>query len=472
MNDQINYVARPYQKYAENHIIDNRFSGLFLDMGLGKTVTTLTAIKQLIYTLDVRRVLIIAPLRVASTVWTDEIEKWSHLNGLKCVKVLGSEKKRLQALNEKAHIYLINRELTEWLVSVYGGMYLPFDMLVVDELSSFKNPKSKRFQAIKQVRHNFTRIVGLTGTPTPNGLIDLWSQMYILDGGERLFKTITRYRETFFKPSKSNGHIVYKYAPLEGSEDQILNKIGDICVSMKTEDYITLPDVEHIYINVDLHGYVYKGYKDFERDSILAFIDSGIELTAMHAAALNNKLLQYSNGAVYYEKQVDLYSKPVKEVIKIHDQKLEALDELIESANGRPVLIAYQFQHDKDRILERYKKLGVRELKTDKDIKDWNAGAIPIMITHPASAGHGLNLQHGGNILIWFGETYNLELFQQFNKRLHRSGQTSKVFIYHIICRGTIDAEVIRSRDVKEGVQNFVMSELAAKIDEYKNMYR
>lgn len=469
----LEYKPRAYQQTGFDYIVNHTHAGLFLDMGLGKTVTTLTAINFLKYRqLDIMSVLIIAPKRVAEVVWDDEIAKWSHLSHLTISKVLGSEKKRILALNTKADIYIINRENVEWLVQYFGGFKLPFDMLVIDELSSFKSHKSKRFQALRQVRNSFSRIVGLTGTPASNGLIDLWAQLYLLDGGERLFKNITRYRETFFKPGKQNGNITYNYVLTEGSENRIMEKISDICISMKTKDYLELPDCIQNIIKIKLSDPVLKKYRDFERDNILAFIDSGVELTAVHAAALNNKLLQFSNGAVYYETQVDEYSKPKREYIEVHDEKLKELVELVDNLNGNPILIAYQFQHDKDRILKALHKYGVRELKTDKDIRDWNAGLIPALITHPASAGHGLNLQFGGYNAAWYGETYNLELYQQFNKRLDRSGQKHPVVIHHFICEGTMDVTVMRSREHKEKVQDFVMDELAAKIKHYKELYR
>ena len=467
------YTPHNYQEVAYQHIIDNLKCGLFLDMGLGKTVITLTAIKDLIYNdLDVTRVLVVAPKRVAQSVWSSEIEKWSHLQGLTISKVLGTEKKRKQALEAKADIYVINRENLVWLVGQYGGGKLPFDMLVIDELSSFKSHKSQRFKALKQVRHHFKRIVGLTGTPAPNGLMDLWAQMFILDGGERLFRTITRYRETYFKPGLSNGNVVYKYVCLPGSDEIIKGKISDICISMRSEDYLELPDIHHNYIKVQLPDDVMQRYKEFEKEAILEFIDLGIELDAVHAAALTNKLLQFSNGGVYYNIDNGPGKPQTRDWIDIHRAKVDEVLDIVEQAQGQPILIAYAFQFDVDKLMAELKSKGARVLSTEQDEKDWNTGKIPILITHPASAGHGLNLQYGGNIGIWYGETWSLELYQQFNKRLHRQGQDSKVIMHHIICENTEDERVVASTDLKAGVQASLIDGLAVRISEYKSLYR
>ena len=458
------YKPHNYQVTAYNHILNNEKAGLFLDMGLGKTVVTLTAIKELLETVDVTSVLIIAPKRVANSVWDAEIEKWQHLHGLTIAKVLGSEKQRIAALKTKANIHIINRENVEWLCAYYGGLTLPFDMLIIDELSSFKNPRSNRFRALRQVRLSFSRVVGLTGTPAPNGLMDLWAQVFLLDGGERLYKTITKYRECFFRPGASNGHIVFKYIPLPGSDELIHSKIRDICISMRTEDYLELPECTHNYIEVELPKKVRDQYNEFEKNQILNFIDSGVELTAMHAASLTNKLLQFSNGAVYYETE----GSNEKKYEVMHDEKIKELINIIEDANGQNILVGYMFKSDRGRLLEALKQYKPRMLETPKDEADWNEGKIQVLLTHPASAGHGLNLQFGGHIVVWFGETWNAEIYEQFNKRLHRQGQTSRTIINHIVCKDTVDQKVIRALECKGDVQNSLLEGLSARIAQYK----
>ena len=454
----MNFIPHNYQQYAIERVIEDPICGLLLDMGLGKSVITLSAIKDLIYDrLEVNKVLVIAPLRVALMTWGSEINKWDHLEDLRISKVLGTEKKRLEALEVAADIYIINRENTEWLVTYYGRAW-PFDMVVIDELSSFKSGKSRRFKALRKVRPLIKRIVGLTGTPTPNGLIDLWPQMYLMDRGERLGSTITGYRNTYFNPGKKNWQTgaVYNYNLKDGAEDTIYRSISDICVSMKADDYLEVPELIEIPIEVNLSDADYKKYEQLENDLLLPLSDTeGIE--AMTAAALSNKLLQMANGAVYDEN---------KQVHVIHDEKLRVLEELIEAANGKPVVVYYNFRHDLNRIKECFKD--ARILETEQDIKDWNDGKISILLLHPASAGHGLNLQSGGNIIIWFGLNWSLELYQQANARLHRQGQTSKVSAYLLVTKGTIDEDVVKALIRKALSQEALLEAVKARIDRRK----
>lgn len=468
-----------YQIFGYNHIINTPYCGLFLDMGLGKTVTALTAINALIYSeLEINNVLIVAPKRVAETVWSDECEKWDHLKHLKVSKVIGSEAKRIEALNKKADIYVISRDNVAWLCSYYGGTSIPFDMLVIDELSSFKSYKSIRFKALKMVRPSLKRVVGLTGTPAPNGYIDLWAQMYLIDRGERLEKTITRYRERYFREGQKNGAVVYNYCLLENSEAQINKRISDICISMKASDYLNMPERMDNYIYIDMPENVAKAYKDFEKNKVLELIDimrlqeatldfsepadkaKVKEISVLNAAALSNKLLQFANGAIYDEN---------REVHEVHNLKIDALKELIEDANGKPVLVAWAFQHDRDRLLKALRSYKPRQLLSEKDIRDWNAGKVQVMLAHPASAGHGLNLQAGGNIIIWFGLTWSLELYQQFNGRLFRQGQQSEtVIIHHLALKNTHDMDVIKAIQTKDKKQENLLNSIKAKINKYK----
>lgn len=454
------FVPHKYQTYAIQRVIENPVSGLFLDMGLGKSVIALTAINELMYNyFEVNKVLVIAPLRVAKMTWSQEIEKWDHLNNLTISKVLGTEKQRLKALEVKADIYIINRENTEWLVNLYGRSW-PFDMVVIDELSSFKSYRARRFKALRKVRPLIKRIVGLTGTPTPNGLIDLWPQMYLLDRGERLGKTITGYRQQYFIPGRMNWQtgVVYDYNLKPGADKEIYKKIEDICVSMKAEDYLEVPELMEIPVPVELEDKDYQKYKKFERDLLLSVSDTEI-ITAMTAAVLSNKLLQMANGAIY-----DEYRK----VHIVHDEKIKALEEIIEAANGKPVIVYYNYKHDLERIQKYFKD--TRTLETEKDIKDWNEGKIPILLLHPASAGHGLNLQEGGNTIVWFGLNWSLELYQQANARLHRQGQTSKVSCYLLVTKGTIDEDVIQAINNKAKGQEALLEAVKAKLKHYKGV--
>lgn len=451
-----------YQTAAVEHIMNNTHCALFLEMGLGKTVSTLTAIKKLMYEeLDISKVLVIAPKRVAESVWDVEIDKWSHLNGLIVSKVIGPEKRRKDALRMNADIYLIGRDNVPWLCGQYGGSMLPFDMLVIDELSSFKNPKSIRFKALRGVQPSFRRVVGLTGTPAPNGLIDLWSQIYLLDRGERLGKFVTRFREEYFRPGKTNGAIVYKYNIVSDGEQRIHDKISDICISMKAKDYLTLPGRIDNIIDIKLTPELQKKYDDFEKDQILQLFadqpeDEGI--SALNAAALSNKLLQFASGAIYDEN---------KDWHEIHDLKIQALKEIIEDANGKSILIAWNFRHDLYRMKEALKKYKPVELKTDQDVKDWNAGKIQVMMMHPASGGHGLNLQAGGEIIVWFGPNWSLELEEQFNARLDRQGQKNVVIIHRLIASKTMDVDVVRALQNKSAKQNSLMEAVKARIKKY-----
>jgi SNF2 family DNA or RNA helicase len=426
-------------------------------MGLGKTVTTLTAIDNLFFLGEVNKVLVIAPLRVAEDTWTTEVAKWEHLSHLRISKVLGNPKQRINSMNKKADIYVTNRENVEWLVKNYFNNW-PFDMVVIDELSSFKSSKAIRFRSLKKVRPHFKRIVGLTGTPAPNSLIDLWPQIYLLDGGKRLGKTITGFKDQYFNPGRRNGYTVFDWKLKEGAEDAIHEKIGDICISMMVKDYLNIPERVDNIININLSKDAIEKYKQLERDLVLKLGED--DITASNAAVLTNKLLQMSNGAIYSED---------KSVIEIHEEKLKALLEIIEAANGKPVLVFYSFKHDFDRIMSflKSKKLKAIGLNESNDIKKWNNGEIPILLIHPASAGHGLNLQYGGNIIVWFGLTWSLELYQQANARLHRQGQKESVIVHHLVSKGTVDEDVMRALVNKEINQNMLLEAVKARIKKY-----
>ena len=439
-----------YQKYSIEFIKKNPISAIFLDCGLGKTVITLTAIKDLILdSFEVKKVLVICPLRVA-TVWNDELHNWSHLDGLKISTAIGSQSERLEALKQKADIYIINRENVEWLVNKSGSRF-DFDMLVIDELSSFKSYQAKRFKSLLKVRPEATRIVGLTGTPTSNGLMDLWAEYRILDFGKRLGRFITHYREQYFIPDKRNANVVFSYKLIPGAEEAIYKKISDVTISMKAVDYLDMPSKVINQVKVQLSDEEMSVYQKMKEDMV-ASLDDDFEIDAFNAAALSNKLLQMANGAVYDEN---------KEVHYIHDRKLDALEDLIEQANGKPVLIAYWFKHDALRIKKRFE---VREIKTEQDIIDWNLGLITVALIHPASAGHGLNLQKGGSTLIYFGLTWSLELYEQCNARLWRQGQKDTVVIHHIIAKDTIDEAVMRALKSKEKTQTALINAVKAEL--------
>ena len=448
------YVPHEYQSFATEFIVKNAISALFLEMGLGKSVTTLTAIDKLMYDyFEISRVLIIAPLRVAVSTWPSEIEKWNHLNRLSYSVVVGNEKERRQALRKKADIYIINRENIDWLVNK-SGFYLEFDMLVIDELSSFKSYSAKRFKSLLKIRPNFKRVVGLTGTPSSNGLMDLWAEFRILDLGQRLGRYITHYRNTYFVPDKRNGVVIYSYKPQDDAEERIYQAIGDITISMKSYDHLQMPELIMNEVLVEMDKTDIQRYQKFKKEMVLTLEEK--EIDVINAASLSNKLLQMANGSVYDEDKASH---------TIHDKKLDALDELIEEANGKPVLVAYWFQSDLERIKKRMK---VREIKSSQDIEDWNKEKIPVALIHPASAGHGLNLQTGGAVLIWFSLTWSLELYQQTNARLYRQGQKQTVVIHHLMTKGTIDEDVMKAIKRKERTQEALMSAVKARIGEEK----
>ena len=452
------FKPHAYQAYCIERILQTKKIGLFLDMGLGKTVTTLTAIRELKYNrFLIRKVLVIAPKKVAEGTWTKEKEKWDHTRILRVSPVLGSQNKRIRALNTPADLYIINRENVVWLVDYYRNAW-PFDMVVIDESSSFKSHTAKRFKALASIGQYIDRMIELTGTPSPNGLNDLWAQIFLLDGGERLGHRYTQFRERYFQPDKRGADgMVYSYEAKQGSEEAILQKISDICISMKAEDYLQLPDITYHEIPVVLDPKAEKAYRELERKMVLELPEDEDEISVTSAAALSNKLLQLANGAVYDDDH---------SVHEIHGCKIEAFMELIESLQGKPALVFYNFQHDRERILWALQKTGlrIRELKTAKDEDDWNNRKIDVLLTHPASSAYGLNLQQGGNHVIWFGLTWNYELYTQANKRLHRQGQTQKVIIHHLICTGTRDEDVMQALQRKDDVQNWVMQSLKARI--------
>lgn len=447
------FKPHSYQEYAIDKIIELPAVGLFMDMGMGKTVSTLTAVLELLFDyFEVSKVLVIAPLRVADTTWTDEIDKWEHLGELKVAKVLGSKEDRSKALSKQADIYVINRENVSWLVERYKERW-PFDMIVVDELSSFKSPKSKRFKDLKKVLPYIKRIVGLTGTPAPNSLLDLWPQLYLLDRGERLGKTLTSYREKYFLPDKRNQHIVYTYKLRPFADQEIHKKISDICISLSAKDYLDLPERIDNIIKVKLEDRIIKQYKEFEKQKLLELKDT--DITAATAGVVVGKLLQMANGQIYDDEG---------QVHMIHDAKLEALSEIIENVNGQPVLVFYNFKHDYDSLIRRFKKLEPKTLQTGQDIKDWNEGKTKILLAHPASVGHGLNLQAGGNIIIWYGLTWSLELYQQANARLYRQGQKNSVIIHHLVAEGTVDEHVMEVLQTKDKGQSTLLEAVKAKV--------
>lgn len=442
------YNPHDYQKYVIKYIETHPIAAVLLDMGLGKTSITLTALFNLLFDyFAVHKILVIAPLRVAKNTWGDEIKKWEHLKELRYSIAVGTEKERLTALNEKADIYIINRENVQWLID---NTCFDYDMVVIDELSSFKNWQSKRFKALMKVRPKVKRIVGLTGTPSSNSLMDLYAEFKLLDMGERLGRFIGQYRGAYFRPDKMNGPVVYSYKPLPGAEEQIYKKISDITISMKAGDHLKMPELISTQYEVRLSKEESKKYEELKQALILQLPNG--EITAANAAALSGKLSQMANGAVYSDDE---------SVLEIHKRKLDALEDLIEGANGKSVLVAYWFRHDLERIKKRF---DAREIKTSKDISDWNSGNIPVAVIHPASAGHGLNLQQGGSTLIWFGLTWSLELYQQTNARLYRQGQRDTVVIYHIITKGTIDENIMKALKNKDIGQSALMDAVKAQV--------
>ena len=444
------YNPHEYQNYATNFILEHPVAAVLLEMGLGKSVITLTAIYELMLNrFEVQKVLVIAPLRVARDTWPAEIEKWEHLEGLTYSVAIGAGAERLAALKRPAHLYLINRENVDWLITK-SGVPFDFDMVVIDELSSFKSHTAKRFKSLLKVRPTVKRMVGLTGTPSSNGLMDLWAEFRVLDMGQRLGRYITHYRNNFFVPDKRNQQMIFSYKPRPGAEDAIYRLISDITISMKSADFLKMPECIINEVPVSLSEKEWSVYQALKEDMVVALKDE--EIDAVNAAALSGKLLQMANGAVYNEE---------KEVIHIHDRKLDALEDLIEGANGKPVLVAYWYNHDLQRIKQRF---SVREIKTSQDIKDWNNGEIPVAVIHPASAGHGLNIQFGGSTIIWFGLTWSLELYQQTNARLWRQGQQSTVVIHHIITKDTIDEDVMKALRKKEKIQSALIDSVKARI--------
>ena len=447
------FIPHEYQKYAIEYIKQNPISAILLDMGLGKTVISLTAINDLMYdSFEVHKVLIIAPLRVARFSWGAEIRKWEHLKNLRYSIVVGTEKERKAALRQKADIYIINRENLPWLIE---NCKFDYDMVVVDELSSFKNHQAKRFKALMKVRPMVKRIVGLTGTPSSNGLMDLFAEFKLLDKGQRLGRFIGQYRSAYFQPDKMNGMIVYSYKPLPGAEERIYEKISDITISMKATDHLQMPGLISSRYEVELSPTERQKYEQLKKDLVLPVDDE--EITAANAAALSGKLCQLANGAIYDGD---------KRAIQIHDRKIDALEDIIESMNGKPLLVAYWFKHDYDRIAERLSELKVpfAKLDTDESIEKWNRSEIPVALIHPASAGHGLNLQSGGSTLVWFGITWSLELYQQTVARLWRQGQKQTVVVQHIITKNTIDENIIAALEKKEHTQSALIDAVKANI--------
>lgn len=454
---QMKYEPHKYQEIAINKMLNTKRCGLFLDMGLGKTSITLSAIEHLMYNeFEISKVLVIAPLRVAEDTWATEAGKWDHTRHLRISKVLGTPKQRRQALARDADVYIINRENVKWLcdeLSCIGGW--DFDMVVIDELSSFKSPKAQRFRALRKYIPLASRVVGLTGTPAPNGLIDLWSEIYLIDGGERLGKSVTAYRDKYFHSRQITSNGICTYDAKKGAEAEIMQRISDICISMKAEDWLEMPERIDNICRIELDEKEQEMYDKFERESYMEFMQGSV--MALTAASLTNKLLQFSNGAMYTTEGT---------YVNTNSKKLDRLEEIVEEANGNPVLCFYSYKHDYERIVKRLPF--ARKLNTSKDIEDWNKGNIRLLLAHPASAGHGLNLQAGGNIIVWFGLTWSLELYQQANARLYRQGQEKSVIIHHLITAGTMDECVLKSLQGKRDVQDEVLESLKAKYEKVK----
>lgn len=450
------YEPHDYQKYATGYIESHPIAAVLLDMGLGKTSITLSALNDLLFdSFEVHKALVIAPLRVSKSTWPAEIKKWEHLSDLQYSVAVGTEKERREAFRRRADIYIINRENVQWLIEK-SGIPFDFDMVVIDELSSFKNHQSKRFRSLMKVRPKVKRIVGLTGTPSSNGLMDLWSEFRLLDMGQRLGRFIGQYRTAYFKPDKMNGPVVYSYKPLPGAEEQIYDKISDITISMRSADHLKMPELISSKHMVYLSEEERKRYEDMKAELILQLPEG--EITAANAAALSNKLSQMANGAVYSDDE---------SVARIHDRKLDALEDIIESANGKPLLVAYWYKHDLERIAARLaeRKLPFARLDTDDDIRKWNDGELPVALIHPASAGHGLNLQSGGSTIVWFGLTWSLELYQQTNARLWRQGQTAgTVVVQHITAENTIDERMLKALSEKDSTQSALIEAVKADL--------
>jgi len=452
------YNPHEYQRYAIEFIKNNPIAAILLDMGMGKSSITLTAIKDLMYqSFEVDKVLIIAPLRVAKHTWSGEIEKWEHLKDLRYSIVVGTAAQRIKALKKDADIYIINRENVPWLIEQSGEPF-DYDMVVIDELSSFKNWQAKRFRALMKVRPGVKRIVGLTGTPSSNGLMDLFAEFKVLDMGARLGRFISQYRLNYFKPDRVNGNIVYSYKLLPGAEETIYDKISDITISMKATDYLEMPELISTEYPVYLSVNELETYEELKKELVLNL--PGGEITASNAASLSGKLSQMANGAVYTDEE---------SYLTFHERKLDALEDIIEAANGKPLMVAYWYKHDLIRIEERLQKLGVtyQRLDSDVSIERWNKGELPVALIHPASAGHGLNLQSGGATMVWFGITWSLELYQQTVARLWRQGQTSEtVKIIHIISKGTIDERIMQALSEKDNTQAALIDAVKADLNQ------
>lgn len=456
-------ILRNYQEVSKAHIKNVERCGLFLDMGLGKTLTSLMAVSELIDDLDIRKILVIAPKKVCENVWNAEAVRWKQTKHLKFSFILGTRQKREAALKQDADVYIINRDNVVWLCALFGGSMLPFDMIIIDESSSFKNHASERFKALKKATENTYRMVLLTGTPAPNGLKNLWSQLFLLDRGERLEKTIGKFREKYCN-AVVKGQFV-DYSVPKSKEDHIIHQISDICLSMKSEGLIDLPEIVYNYIPVKLSKESRNMYDEFKKESILELYrdNESVELTAMTANVLSNKLLQMAGGAVYYDT--------LHNYTKVGEDKIDRLKEILEELDGKPVLIAFWFKHSAELILKSLKSYKPRILKTPEDFADWNAGKIPVAMAHPASAGHGLNLQFGGCNIVWFTTPWDLELYQQFNKRLHRSGQKETVYIHHLIGENTEDERVISAIQGKAEMQSYLIDTLNEEVKQILKDY-
>lgn len=450
------YSPHKYQEYAKDFIIDHPEAAVFLDCGMGKSVLTLSAIDELMYErFEIKKVLVISPLRVAKNTWPEEIQKWNHTRYLTYSVITGGPEKRREAMMSDADIHIVNRENVTWMIEK-SGIPFEYDMIVVDELSSFKNSDTKRFRSLMKVRPKVKRIVGLTGTPSSNSLMDLWAEFRLLDMGERLGKFKSNYTSNYFRPDRMNGHVVYSYKPLPGAEDRIYERISDITISMAARDYLDMPERIDTNVSVELSNKESIAYKELKKELILTLPDG--EITAANAATLSGKLMQMASGAVYTDDS---------DVIRVHDRKLDALEDQIEAANGKPVLVAYWFRHDLARIQERLREAGVafEAIDTDASIARWNRGEIAVGLIHPASAGHGLNLQNGGSSIIWFSLTWSLELYQQLNARLWRQGQKDRtVVIQHIICKETIDERVMKALKEKNATQEALINAVRAEL--------
>ncbi len=468
--------AHEYQELAAKFAYDRPYCCLFMDMGMGKTVTTLSLIDRLIYEdMEVRKVLIVAPLKVAKMTWTDELEKWPHLARLRAVRVLGTEKQRREALGRDADIYLINRENLAWLVSEVQSSVRarkatwPFDMVVLDELSSYKNHKSVRFKFFRLVRPQCARVIGLTGTPAPNGYMDLWAQLYCIDRGKALGQGLTKYRYDHFDAGQRNGSVVFNWTMKKGHERIIAKALEETCLTLRAKDYLDTPHFTRNTVFVEMPFDVAKQYKDFERDQIIRLRDSGEEITAMTAGALRCKLLQFANGAVYMNGE-EYVAGEAREWKVFHEEKLNALEDILEESQGKPVFVAWAYKHDRDRIIKRFGKRGIVQFdgKNDEAVKAaWNRGEIPILLTHPASVAYGLNLQDGGSTIVWFGMTDSLELYQQFNARLERQGQKCAGFIHHIVTKDTEDETMLPRMDGKTSTQDDFLARLIKKMKSF-----